>query len=161
MWCDNFDLDLYKVIPAARDVLAPLAGVHLHTHASVHNGQMNHPACWNTNRGLAAFFGFQPAGIKPEAYWTNDAILACTFEEAIRDCWVHTYCLTIMAAGRFHAIWDSQLVTDEFWALMGHVRKYKPLTDEVAQQMREHVLTSLVTALHNFRIVMAICGVKV
>lgn len=160
MWSDDFDLDLYKVVPNAREILRPLAGIVLYTHGSQHNGALNHPACWNTDLGMAAFFGFQPTGIKPDAYWTDDAVMRCTFDEAIRDCWVHTYCLTIIAAGRFHAIWDSQLIADEFWALMGHVRKYHPLTPEVAEQMRERVLTSLVTATHNFRVVMALCGVN-
>lgn len=160
MWCDTFDLDLYKVIPQARDVLAPLAGVHLYTHAGVHNGEMTHPACWNTNHGMAAFFGFQPTGIKPEAYWTNDAVVLCTFEEAIRDCWLHTYCLTMFAAGRAHAIWDSQLVTNEFWDLMGHVRGYKKIDDAMVKHLQANVLASLAKATHRLRVVMALCGVQ-
>ena len=121
---------------------------------------MNHPACWNTDRGLAAFFGFQPAGIKPDAYWTREQVVACTFEEAIRDCWTHTYCLTIMAAGRFHAIWDSQLLHDEFWELMGHVRGYARKDDETVYRVRARVLASLAQSIHRLRVVMAICGVQ-
>lgn len=94
-WSDTFDLDLLKVIPGVEELLGETADVPLFTHGHrTDDGLLAHPTCWNTTRGLAAFFGFKyPA--KPSAFYTSDPIVECTFLEALRDAWVHTYVLMV------------------------------------------------------------------
>ncbi len=160
MWCDHFDMDLYNAIPAAREILAPLAGTQLYTYGNQRHGALDHPSCWNSYHGLIAFFGFRPVGIKPQHFYTDTPLVQCTFEEAVRDCWPHTYGMVMIAAGRLHTIWDSQLLIPEFDAIMGHVRGYGCRPDDEITDAREHVLTSLVCANANLRVLMALCGLS-
>lgn len=150
MWCDNFDLDLYKVLPEAREVLAPVKDVKLYTHGRETHGTLNGPSCWNDYSGMIAFFGLLPTHIKPEGFWTDSGVVACTFEEAIRDCWPHSYTmlLSIFVPGsgtQCVPIWNNgspELRTD-FQTLMFHTRKWGEPREEEALGARSRVLESL------------------
>jgi hypothetical protein len=101
-WCDDFDCDLFKVIPETRDALGPVGDVLLRTRGHSTNGRLNHPACWNHDVGLISFFGFSgdPA---PSGFHSSDPIIDCTIEEAIRDAWVHTLAIAIEGQIIFNA----------------------------------------------------------
>src|SRR4051812_12912554 len=95
-WSDTFDLDLLKAIPGVEELLGETADIPLFTHGHIAGAdqpdafRLVHPACWHTTRGLAAFFGFKDPA-KPSAFYTSDPVVECTFLEALRDAWVHTY----------------------------------------------------------------------
>lgn len=147
MWCDDFDMDLYKVIPAAKEILAPVAAVELVTHGSLTDGKLNHPACWNHQVGMIAFFGFDQPG-KPDAYWTDEPIVHCTFEEAIRDCWPHHYAIVLSD----RVIWNSQSFRNRFMALMYHIRGWRKLSEQAVEHCQAKVAESLRAAVASFEV---------
>lgn len=119
-WSDDFDMDLLKLLPDLEEILGDAADVVLCTYGGTSHGRLNHPSCWNTSSGLAAFFGFRDAA-KPESFSAGDReLVRCTFEEAIRDCWPHTY---VMLVER-RPIFDSQKLRRDFDLLMSHRRKW-------------------------------------
>lgn len=94
MWYDDFDAELYKVVPEAERLIATVAHVAMRTTCIPCRvtGRLNHPTVWNGDFGMVAFFGCRLIGMrywKPGHLWTSDPIVECTFEEAIRDTWVH------------------------------------------------------------------------
>lgn len=94
MWCDDFDMDLPKVIPDAETLLGDMAGVTLFTHGNLTHGTLNHPTVWNHDLGLVAFFGFAEPR-KPAAFYTNKPLVECTFLEAVRDAWAHSFVMLV------------------------------------------------------------------
>jgi len=138
MWCDDFDMDLLKVIPGARELLDREAGITLYTHGRLTDGKLNHPAVWNQQRGLTTFFGFaDPA--KPEACITRDPIIQCTLAEALRDSWAHHYVLTIERT----PVWVSQVHRDIFKTLMWHVRGWHRTNPHRLNEKEVIILESL------------------
>lgn len=105
MWCDDFDVDLPKVVPGARQALGDVADVRLWTTGHETLGALNSPTMWNTDLGLTALFFRTPR--RPEAfYYTKAPLLECTFWEAIRDMWVHAGAMLV----------DGRLIADtERW----------------------------------------------
>jgi len=117
MWCDDFDLDLLKVLPEAFQSLKPVKDIKLFTHGHLTGEKLDHPSVWNDNLGIIAYFGFvNPC--KPEGYWTNDPLVECTFEEAIRDCWCHHYAIILQR----ELIWDGNKLWPYFESIMWHTR---------------------------------------
>ncbi len=137
MWCDSFDCDLYKLIPEAREVLAPVRDIELYVRGNTTDGKLNHPAAWNTDRGLSSFFGFYETCGQPAAFWTEYPIVKCTFEEAVRDLWVHT--LTMFVEGQ--AVWTAEWTW--FEVLMSHARGSRPAPESEVKLIKEAVLASL------------------
>lgn len=90
MWCDDFDCDLPKVVPGAREAIGDAAGIQLCTHGKTTHGRLNHPDVWNSYEGMVAFFGFRTPA-KPPSYVTVAPIVRCTFWEAVRDWWGHDF----------------------------------------------------------------------
>lgn len=131
MWCDNFDGDLYKLVPQAREAIALMAEVTLWTYGSVWtDGRLNHPSCWNTDLGLAAWFGLTDHGFKPGAFWTNEPLIECTFEEACRSGWVQGWALILL--GRPLANFGHDDMRRPFDALLWHARGLRKIAhDEV------------------------------
>lgn len=122
MWCDGFDADLPKVVPAARAALGPVGDLMLQTHAGLaSNGMMSHPAVWNTDRGCAAIFWRPGRYAKPSSYYTRDPVVDLTLWEALRDAWVHTYVLLIENVPVFDA-YDGH---KHFEVLMWDVRDWQ------------------------------------
>lgn len=147
MWCDKFDADLCRVVPRAREVIAPVAEVKLYTYGHTTEGKLNGPAVWHGYPTMLAFFGFSPETIgKPEQYYTDALVVECTFEEAMRDCWSHDYGIVI--GGRI--VWDSLALQTRFYDLMFHFRGQKVLTDERLRQVQGAVLSTVVRAVRDF-----------
>jgi len=137
MWCDGFDFDLYELLPEAREILKPAAGIKLKTRGGLgKDGRLDHPSVWNGDRDMIAFFGFRDPG-KPSAYWTDKMVVECTFEEAVRDCWVHHYGIVV----ENHMVWSAP--RGVMMALLFHARRIRPLHPETAGHYRESVRTGL------------------
>lgn len=151
MWCDDFDIDLYRAVPGAREVLAPVADVVLYTHGHVTDGKLNHPSCWNHNLGTVAFFGFNDPAKPPEFYVGNAPVVRCTFEEAVRDLWVHALVMIVEGV----VVWDSsQAVQRRFDLLMGHMRGWRQLGAREVERAQLDVMESIgyaVNGLHLLR----------
>ena len=129
MWCDNFDGDLYKLVPQARDALALMADVTLWTYGSVWtDGRLNHPSVWNSYIGSVAFFGLHDHDFNPGANYTTEPLIECTFEEACRSGWVQSWTLIL----RGHPLinfghGDMRLPFD---ALLWHARGLRRIADD-------------------------------
>jgi hypothetical protein len=96
MWCDDFDGDLFRLLPEAEGMLAPVAGMPLWTYANTTHGRLNHPSAWHTRVGLAAFASStQARDPKPGHFYTQDLIVECTVEEMVRDLFVHQCALVV------------------------------------------------------------------
>lgn len=153
MWCDNFDLDLYKVLPEAQEILAQVADVKLYTHGDQKDGALNHPSCWNYYLGMVAFFGFIPTHIKPESFYTDKEVVACTFEQAVRDCWPHNYTVLLSVfvpgqAGQIVPIWSTGTVEmkNHFYTILKFTRKWGDVPNEEVFRAKSRVLDSLRSA---------------
>jgi hypothetical protein len=126
-WSDAFDMDLLKVIPDVEEALFDAAPIELVTHGHTTFDRLNHPAVWNHDRGIVAFFGLAGTeGWKPESYVTHDPLVSCTFLEVVRDAWVHHYIVVVNHV----VIVDTQRMQDRFMQLMGHVRGYSPMRED-------------------------------
>jgi hypothetical protein len=100
VWCDDFDMDLTNCIPNIQQILDTVKGVRLVTHGGADkDGVLNHPSCWNTSAGLAAFFEFDRNDpeqmVKPQSYWTDDPVVKCSGDELLRDWWPHNYNIVV------------------------------------------------------------------
>jgi len=137
-WSDDFDMDLLKVIPDVEQMLGELADVELYTHGKTTNGRLNHPSVWNSYHAMIAFFGFEDPG-KPEAYHTSDLVVRCTFLEALRDAWVHSYEIFVEGI----SIWNAFALKPEFDRLMYHIRSWRSLHESEATVIRQRVLKSI------------------
>lgn len=147
MWCDDFDMDLLKVIPDAGKLLESVGNVTLYTYGHSTDGKLNHPSVWSSYNSMVALFGFESPD-KPDHYVTWDPVVKCTFEEAIRDCWCHRY--AIVVGGRH--IWntDTPFMIQDFDIIMGHVRGYAADETEF-RQAQERVRDSLVRAVNELQ----------
>lgn len=134
-WSDDFDMDLPKVIPEAKQLLGAHADMELVTHGSTTHGRLNHPTAWNHELGMVAFFG-RGSPHKPAHYWTSDPLVKCTLWEAIRDSWSHNVVIVFEART---PIWDGSKTWDEFEPLMSHTRKWTCLPEWRVKKLRDKV----------------------
>lgn len=147
MWYDDFDAELYKVVPDAERLIAPVASVVMRTTCTPDRttDRLNSPTMWNGDFGMIAFFGCRLLGQrhwKPEGYWTNQPVIECTFEEAIRDTWVHE-CLAYVD-GR--VLWNTWRLRNDFMTLMYHLRGWCGTTADEAASARRRVLREIARA---------------
>jgi hypothetical protein len=141
-WADTFDADLLKVMPAAAGVLADLGDTPLWTYGHRSGGRLNHPTVWNSDQGLVAYFGTDGDPRKPPSFWTGDALVQCTFEEAIRDAWVHGYAIIL---NNRHWVFGPH--SEEFQDLLYHLRRWgQPLTVERRWELESRVQNDLEAA---------------
>lgn len=162
MWYDDFDMELYKVIPEAKEVLAPVADLRLMTTGRPDsNGKLNHPTVWNGANTMLAFFDVPPTGVDalavglslkaaPAEYWTDDPTVICSMGEAVRDCWVHHYSILVpdsRARSGWLSLWDGLRLHREFEFLMYHLRGWRKQPEGDVADARECVLKSLKTAV--------------
>jgi hypothetical protein len=152
-WCDTFDLDLFKAVPTARQILEPFADVELTTYGGVSNERLNHPTVWNSEFGMIAFFGLAPGHPhKPEHYYHGPDPMkwvSCTFAEAIRDAWVHGVTVLLMQRG----VWNAGVLQREFQTLLYHLRKWNEQPQTAARAVRA-VENSLVAAVADLQFVL-------
>jgi hypothetical protein len=133
-WADDFDMDLPKIIPEARDRLGDLADLQLVTHGHTTYGRLNHPTVWNHDLGCVAWFG-RRSPHKPASYVTDSPLVQCTLWEAIRDVWSHDYVIVF----EHNPIWNGDM-WQHFEPLMGHTRGYHVLPEA---EVKEHKLCVL------------------
>ena len=155
-WSDDFDADLLKVVPRAADILAPVADVPLWTYGKTDaNGQLVHPSVWNGYRSMLAFFSSsaeQDPRPSDHYYVGNDLLIRCTFEQAVRDCWVHSYALIVN--GRVILDTTHQFY-ELFSPLMYDVRGWTELGEQQRRSIRRRVRNRLVDAVRCFEEVRA------
>jgi hypothetical protein len=122
-WSDDFDMDLPKIIPDAKQLLGQHAGLKLTTAASVRNGMMSHPSTWNSRLGSIALFS---TGLwqRPAFYWTDSPQVECTLWEAVRDAWSHGY---VMLIDGVPVLNTERMYNRRFYPLMSNLRGWPTL----------------------------------
>lgn len=160
MWCDDFDMDLPKVLPEYIDVLGDFADVVLYTHGHQEDGKLNHPSVWNGDQTMLAFFSFTPVGFKSNMHYTPDPVVRCTFNEVIRDCWPHNYAIILnvfcgaSVGWRSIKVWDTfqPELQEPFFDIMYHLRGIRRLPTRKIDDHKVFVLRTLIEATHWLRI---------
>jgi hypothetical protein len=97
--------------------------------------------------GLTAFFGLRQHATRPSAYRTDAPLVSCTFLEALRDAWVHSYVLLVER----RPVFTSNHIQREFDALMWHVRGNTVLDDASHRKAVKAVEESIGLAVNRFR----------
>lgn len=153
-WSDDFDMDLPKVFPAAREILGDLGDVLLWTAGSQSYGRLNHPAVWNGDDTMLAFFGFRNAA-RPSFYYAGKSEIQCTAWEAFRDAWPHGYLIQV----QHRPVWDTHALWPQFEVLMWHLRGWgEPKSEQIISRARSTVLNSLTSAVAALREIVSECG---
>lgn len=136
-WSDDFDMDLPKIIPEARERLGEYADLELVTTSHTTHGRINCPCVWNHSLGMVAFFGRPGRLYRDPSFVTNRPEVRCTLWEAIRDVWSHDFVLVF----EFNPIWNHpEMYNAHFYPLMAHIRKWTELPEK---DVREHKLCVL------------------
>lgn len=140
-WSDDFDGDLFRLLPAAEGIIAPIAHHKLWTYGGVTNGRLNHPACWHTTRGLTAFFT-HVEGIDPRpsrAYYAGEdkALVECTVEEFFRDLMVHQLVVELRGPSPAVAVFDFTTLLSDYHAMLFFHRRWPNSDDKSATAARE------------------------
>ncbi len=154
-WSDDFDMDLPKVLPRLDEALADLADTSLWTHGGESHGRLNHPSVWGARNGLGseAFFGTTAEATgKPDWYYTSQPVIECTWREAVRDAWPHTYTVLVDST----PVWSAGRWLRHFNWLMFDLRGWSRLPDGAADRLRGEVLASLHRATADLRQVLAL-----
>ncbi|GAA4439645.1 hypothetical protein [Phytohabitans houttuyneae] len=135
-WADRFDMDLPKLLPDFDDLLGDTANTPLWTYGGETHGRLNHPSTW----GGIAYFGLTDADTgKPDAYVPGWPLIECTWREAVRDAWPHTYVLAVEAL----PVWDAHSLARTFMELMYDRRGQQPLPEGRADQLLDSVRAGL------------------
>jgi hypothetical protein len=153
-WADDFDMDLPKVLPRFDDALGDMGDARLWTFGNASHGRLNHPSVWgDPNRaGFNAYFGSGDRDPwKPASFVTDAPLVECTWREAVRDAWPHTY--RIVVDGR--PVWDAVRLWGPFNKLMFDVRGWSRLSARKADNLRGAVLASLYRATDDLRSILA------
>ena len=156
-WSDDFDMDLPKIFPEAREIIGPLGDVELFTHGHTTHGRLNHPSVWNSHDTMLSFFGFRGAA-KPSFYYVGRyELVSCTAWEAFRDAWSHAYLIQIEQ----RPIWDTFALRRHFDVIMGDLRGWYEKLDKKpdAARARRHALASYRAGVAALRAVCAEFGV--
>lgn len=147
-WSDDFDMDLPNLVPLD-EILGDTANVRLWTHGNTSHGRLNHPAVWPVRNGLGmeAFFGLSPENTgKPDWYSCDWPVVECTWREAVRDAWPHTY--IVVVGGR--EVWNTCRLHSTFVKLMFDLRGWSRLPDGEADKLRGVVRANLTAATRTF-----------
>lgn len=139
-WSDDFDMDLLKLFPDLPDRIGPAVDIPLWTHGGESYGRLNHPSVW----GHVAFFGLTPGQPgKPAEYYTDAPVIECTWLEALRDAWPHTYMVVIDNCA---LVWSSTRLQATFTKLMYDLRGWQKLPNGAADRLKGQVLASILAA---------------
>jgi hypothetical protein len=144
-WADSFDIDLPKVFPDLREELGALGDVTLFTEGRPcsKTGGLNHPAVWNGDHAMLAYFGFsgpsRPGGlVAPSA-----AEIRCTAWEAFRDAWPHNYVVIVER----EPVWDTSALQHQFETILLAERKWAAVASQRLAEARTDVRHSFVRAV--------------
>jgi hypothetical protein len=143
-WSDDFDMDLPTILPGLDEALGPAADIPLWTYGRTSHGRLNHPAVWgHADGGMVAYFGTDNTERwKPDWYTTSQPLIACTWREAVRDAWPHTYVVIVDSV----QMWDTHRLWSTFNRLMYDLRGWRKLPSGEADRLRGHVLASVIAA---------------
>lgn len=141
-WSDDFDADLLKVVPGVRETLGVDADLPLWTHGGTSHGRLNMPSCWNRYDGeFDARFG-TTKDVElwlPSEFRTGHDLVECTWLEALRDAWVHSYWLHV----DYLEIWNGPVRRSLLDALMCHVRGWRTLTPVRVETLQRRALVHI------------------
>jgi hypothetical protein len=87
LWCEGHPQDLYTALPEARELLTRAQVPQIWTRGTVADGSLVAPALWHGPLGWAGFFGFDGPAL-PAGVAMTRPVVGCTFEEAIRACFI-------------------------------------------------------------------------
>ncbi len=157
-WSDDFDMDLPKIFPEAREMLGDLADVELVTAGAPcgKTGRLNHPAVWNGDHSMLAWFGFVSPS-RPAFYAGADSTVRCTVWEAVRDAWPHHYLMIVERT----PIWDTFALQREFDLLMYAARGWRAVDRGSLEVARARVLRSYAKGIRVLRRVVDLHGSRV
>ncbi|HLF10635.1 MAG TPA: hypothetical protein VJA26_05425 [Gammaproteobacteria bacterium] len=136
-WSDDFDMDLPKVIPDARDRLGEHADLELVTYGGTTHGRLNHPCVWNHPLGSVSFFGRGDPRIPSDYYHGHKELVKCTLWEAVRDAWPHSNVILFEC----RPIWKDQW--EHFEPLMSHLRGWRELPEREVTNHKDAVIHAL------------------
>ena len=146
-WSDDFDMDLPKIIPSARETLGDRASIEMVTTGTPdeRTGRLNHPAVWNHAQGMVAFFGFRSPRRPPGMVAPGAGDIRCTAWEAFRDAWPHGYLMIVEGT----LVWNTFGLQDSFATIMFHLRgwRHDPEADAAARRL---VAESYAAAVRRF-----------
>lgn len=157
-WADGFDMDLLELYPdLVEKWIGATSEVSLWTVGTTTHGRLDHPCCWNTPSGLAAFFWLsEPAIARRKDGWftlkggftSQEPLVEATWLEAMRDCWLHHFAMVM--AGTGHIVWSTIGEWPRFEAIMRAVRGIADPAGNVALAERNDVLRDIVRANWRF-----------
>lgn len=124
-WADEFDADLHRVVPGAREALGIDAGVPvLLLHAQRNDGFFVMPSCWTDYdvEHVTPVFLDERAALSFTANPMGLDVVRVTFEDLWRDAWVHNYGARI--GGTHDGPWllRADRLTHTSMSLMFHLR---------------------------------------
>ena len=149
MWYDDFDCELYKIVPDAERIISPVAAIELETtgQRDVRTGRLNHPTCWNGDTGMISFFARVKDGRaiwqRPSFYYTSAPPIRCTVEEAVRDVFVHH--LQMGVDGQL--VFDAGRLWKPFETLLWATRKWREVDGAEIVAARRAVLQEVIKAV--------------
>lgn len=144
-WSDDFDMDLPKIFPNARTLLGDLAGVEMWTtgRPCPRTGRLNHPAVWNGDHSMLAYFGFKSPRRPPGMVAPGSGDIKCTAWEAFRDAWPHGFLMILEGA----PVWDTFELQAEFDTIMWSIRGWGNVHPARVAHARRNVLRSYMAAV--------------
>lgn len=140
-WSDGFDMDLYAIAPEVLAALGETGQRVLYVRGGTSYGRLNHPAAWNHERGMVAYFGHR-GPTEPSGYCASKPIVACTVEEMIRDAWAHH--LLCVVDG--HVVFDATPFEDDFQRWMFEIRGWNRSEHPDLDALRTKILGAVVEA---------------
>lgn len=142
MQLDNFDGDLYNLIPEARDLLEPIAHITFLTHGSAdRDGNLSHPSVWNHALGMIAFFGISSPQ-KPDYFHTLDPVIKCPADYALRSAFVQNYAIMF----RQILLYNGSFINNDYFDLLFHARGIKALDPNRKLEIENQFLRDFETA---------------
>lgn len=151
-YSESFDFDLLKLVPQAEEILRPIAEIELVTVGYLSDAhEFAGASVWNGDRGFIAVFGFADSPSfqwKPEAYEPGYPLVYCTALEMFCDAWAKGYTAYVNRA----KIWSGYKYSGALQRLMYQARGYAPLSNQVAEELRNTIANSLKRAVLSLEI---------
>ncbi len=147
-WSDDFDMDLPKIIPEARDIVGDLSDLELWTIGNPDRrlGNLNHPCVWNGDATMLAYFGIRSPYVPGGMVAPGSQPIRCTVWQAFRDAWPHSYLMHVER----RPIWDTFALRKEFDDIMFDLRGWDR-RPEKAKRGRDNTRASLGSAVKALR----------
>lgn len=139
----QFDFDLLKLVPAAEEILKPVADIQMVTIGEISDAhEFIGASVWDGDRGFVAVFGFADSRAqqwKPESYAPGYPIINCSALEMFCDAWAKGYVAYVHRA----KIWNGYKHQGDFHRLMYESRGWHPVSDQVKTEIQNRVANSL------------------